>query len=139
MDEETFRTGRHPDGSPVRHPHVAGGRLELPDRRETCTADFLWRDQKWTVSTYIGPEGHALELFVAPGVGGPKFESDTATATNLAAILVSRLLQHGERLPELIKSLTAGGWETGGDENPPLILAAMRRAVEFERPATKAR
>ncbi|WP_309419961.1 hypothetical protein [Telmatospirillum sp.] len=128
MDEQTFRTGRYPDGSLIK-PEVHTGRVRIPNRRDCDTLDFDWRGQRWTVSVYRDDDGEPREIFLTPALKGAKPESDIHAAANLAAILVSTLLQYGERLADLTQRLTAGGWGTGADDQP-LILAAMNKALE---------
>lgn len=118
MDEATFRTGLYADGSPVT-PDLAG-RIRLPNRRDCDTIDFDWRGQRWSVSIHRDSAGIAREIFVNPA------------AANIAAILVSTLLQQGSTLADLVKRLTAGGWQTGTG-NQPLIVEAMGWALGMEQ------
>jgi hypothetical protein len=109
-------------------------RNELPPRRICVTTTVAWSspagpDQKLIV-TYGLHMNKVKEAFCA----GFRAGTDICALANDACILFSRLLQYGDTLEELIRSMGENRQE-GEKSGPPasLIGAIARKALEIEK------
>jgi hypothetical protein len=85
----------------------------------------MWKDSAIHVSTGFSSDGRLLEIFVASG-GPVGSEIDHLLAD--AAVIVSRELQHGDRLADL----AAGIGRLPGGEPATAIGAIINRLVLLE-------
>src|SRR5258708_15092421 len=103
---------------------------ELPARRLQITEAVAWQQQSWLVSVGFDRTGRAREIFLK----GCKSGSDIERLADDIGIVLSRLLQRGERAQDLFASL-GGLFDPGvtGSRAPTLILAALGAASRLER------
>ncbi len=101
-------------------------RTRLANRRLALTEAVEWNGQPWQVSIGFDRDGAAREIFVK----GMKSGSALAEFADDMCILVSRLLQHGERAADLSTSL--GGQRETGVAPPTLVCAALAIAARLE-------
>lgn len=107
-------------------------RVKLPPRRLTVTETVTWEDQIWLASIGFDAQGLAREIFlkdIRNRVG-----SALALLADDMCILVSRLLQRGERVADLVASLDAPEHDTG-PAPPTLLLLALKKAAHIEAEA----
>lgn len=110
-------------------------RSTLPNRRASITANVAWTspadvDTKLIATFGFDNDSHVREVFCA----GFRRESDMCALMNDACILLSRLLQYGERLEDLALSMSENRREGERDGPPASMMGAiMRTAVEVER------
>ena len=101
---------------------------ELPARRLQITEAVAWQQQSWLVSVGFDRTGRAREIFLK----GCKSGSDIERLADDIGIVLSRLLQRGERAQDLFASLR-GDHDVTGECPPTLILAALGAAARLER------
>ena len=82
------------------------GRKRLPDRRPCETIDVLHAGERYHANIGYYPDGRPGEIFIR----GAKVGSDSDAICDDAAVLVSRLLQRGDRLPAIALSLGRHGY-----------------------------
>jgi hypothetical protein len=97
-------------------------RERLPDRRDQITLPLAWQDITLILSVGYFPDGRPGEVFVR----GLKPGAHLDALLDDAAVLISRLLQHGDSIVEIKKSLGAGPSRT----ESLTLLATIVEAVE---------
>lgn len=110
-------------------------RSKLEDRHYSVTTKIEWRRGE-------GPDHHLIITYGFNGKGRIKEafcaafrrDSDMVALANDACILLSRLLQFGDKLENIVPSLGEDRGE-GQNAGPPssLIGAIARKAIEIER------
>jgi hypothetical protein len=100
-------------------------REKLPHRRPSVSCTVVWRDQRLHVTIGFAPDGRVLEVFARSG----RPASDVDALVDDAAVLASRLLQHGDRLADIARGL---GRLPGG-EPASLIGVIVDAALAMER------
>ena len=91
-------------------------RERLPDRRHAETADLWHRDKRYHLTIGEYPNGKPGEVFIH----GARSGSDTDLLCADIAVLISRLLQHGDT-PDAI----AGGLGVLGDGQTPASIVGV--------------
>lgn len=105
----------------------------LPNRRLQVTDTVEWNGMVWTVGIGFDCEGVAKEAFVkASGRGGFKSGAQVEALADDCCIVLSKLLQRGERVQDLVESLFPFGAETG-HAAPSLLAEIVRAAARIER------
>jgi len=104
-------------------------RERLPNRRLSVTEPIRWPEpdgRPIDVSAGFARDGRILEAFIrSPGQDG----SDLAFLLDDAAVLLSRLLQHGDALDDIARGL--GRTEAG--RRTSIIGAAVDRLLDLDR------
>lgn len=96
------------------------GRERLPDRRPNTTVRVAWREHEFDVTAGFFPDGRIGEAFARTS----KPNSTLDTMLDEGCQLISRLLQRGCGLAEIIKGMT---FDSGGCAETP--LGAVARAL----------
>jgi hypothetical protein len=81
---------------------IATQRERLPNRRRGVRDSFTWRERRIHVAAGFSEDGRVLECFLR---GGGRVGSDTDQMLDDLAVLVSRGLQHGDKLVDMKKGL----------------------------------
>jgi hypothetical protein len=81
---------------------VAPHRERLPNRRRGVRDSFAWRERRIHVAAGLSEDGRVLECFLR---GGGRVGSDTDALLDDLAVLLSRGLQHGDKLADMQKGL----------------------------------
>jgi hypothetical protein len=102
-------------------------RIDLPARRPHAVEEFDWNGRRWLLGLGFDGAGTVREIFLE----GPKAGTDLQALAIDAGIVLSRLLQRGDTVAEIARSLNGLG-ETG-DAPPSLIHAAVAHAARAER------
>ena len=110
---------------------LIAGRLELPNRRPHLVESFEWNNRAWRLGLGFDDAGAVREIFLE----GPKAGTDLQALAVDAGIVLSRLLQRGDSVAEIARSLNGLG-ETG-DAAPSLLHAAVAHAARAERELTE--
>jgi hypothetical protein len=100
------------------------GRERLPNRRRAITETLDWNGLQLYLTLGLAPDGRPLELFVS----GAKVGSDRDCLLEDAAVITSRLLQHGDCLTDIAAGI--GRLPHGAPAS--LIGAIVDRVVEIE-------
>lgn len=112
-------------------------RTPLPPRRAAYTTVVLWKciggpDHKLIVTCGFDAEHVLREAFCA----GFRADTSLCALANDACILLSRLLQHGERIEDLASALIEDRPEGAPSGPPASIIGAIARAgVEIQAKA----
>jgi len=102
-------------------------RIDLPNRRPHFSEEFEWSGRTWRLGLGFDEAGAVREIFLE----GPKAGTELQVLAVDAGIVLSRLLQRGDTVAEIARSLNGLG-ETG-DAAPSLIHAAAAHAARAER------
>lgn len=100
-------------------------RERLPNRRATVTETVTWGSNRVHISAGLATNGRVLECFVA----GAKVGSERDQQLDDEGVLLSRLLQHGDRLV----TIAAGIGRLPGGAPATLIGVVIDRLLEMER------
>jgi hypothetical protein len=95
-------------------------RERLPNRRPNVSRVIEWRTHKLHICAGLSRDGRILEIFCRSG----RPASDIDELVDDAAVLLSRLLQHGDRLADIARGL---GRLPGGE--PASLVGAIADAV----------
>ncbi|HLJ20095.1 MAG TPA: ribonucleotide reductase [Stellaceae bacterium] len=104
-------------------------RERLPNRRAQITDNVRWPldgGRRIHVSAGLTPDGRILETFLR---GGGRVGSEVDFLLDDVAVLISRLLQHGDTLGAIASGL--GRLSTG--EPASVVAAVVDRLLEIER------
>lgn len=104
-------------------------RIELANRRPHLVETFDWNGRAWRLGLGFDDAGAVREIFLE----GPKSGSDTQALAVDAGIILSRLLQRGDTVAEIARSLNGLG--DTGDAAPSLLHVAVAHAGRAEREA----
>jgi hypothetical protein len=77
-------------------------RERLPNRRQQVTDSVWWNGRRIHVSAGFTDDGRLLEVFLR---GGGKVGSERDHTLDDIAVVVSRLLQHGDQLDDIGRGL----------------------------------
>ena len=109
-------------------------RKQLPERRTAITEPVVWNetggpDHK-LLATFGVDQGHIREVFIASF----RAETGLVALVNDACILLSRCLQHGDSLEDLVDSFHENRKE-GDKFGPPasMLGAVARKALQVQR------
>lgn len=106
-------------------------RTDLPNRRRHASTECSWGRYSWKIGVGFDQASHVREVFIS----GIKVGSDLAATVEDGAVLISRLLQRGDSLADLAKSLGREGPELGTPAASILgITVHMARILELEGP-----
>lgn len=97
-------------------------RERLADRRDQITAPLAWQNITLVLSVGFYPDGRPGEVFVR----GLKSGAHLDALLDDAAVLISRLLQHGDSIAEIRRSLGAGPSRS----EPMTLLGTIIDAVD---------
>jgi hypothetical protein len=100
-------------------------RERLPNRRSQITESISWGGSRIHVSAGFSRDGRILETFLR---GGGRVGSDRDHQLDDIAVVLSRLLQHGDRLADIARGV--GRLPDG--EPASIVGAVMDRLVEIE-------
>ena len=118
-------TPRHP-GSGGQAPFGTCGRRRLPDRRRSAATDAAWRGGVFVVQVGFFDDGRPGEVFAK----GRRERGEMGAMVDKACILMSRLLQRGCPVSEIVRDATKD--PTGEAETPldavMLALASLAGA-----------
>jgi hypothetical protein len=104
-------------------------RERLPARRAALTKNAVWAGATITVTVGFALDGRVLEVFARDT---KRADSQRALLTDDVAVLVSRLLQHGDRLADIARGLG----RLPPDGRPSSLAGAIvDAALELERGA----
>jgi hypothetical protein len=118
MDEKTFFSGKHADGSPVSH---GSQRQRLPNRRENEGFTVEWARKEWSLSIGFCPRTRKpLEVFA----DGAKIGSDYQAVIDDACMLIPHCLQNGMTPQQLSAALSRESIEPGAPAASLLGLIA---------------
>jgi hypothetical protein len=104
----------------------SAARIELPARRPHLVEEMEWNGRRWLLGLGFDDAGAVREIFLE----GPKAGTDLQALAVDAGIVLSRLLQRGDTVAEIAKSLNGLGQT--GDAAPTLIHAAVAHAARTE-------
>jgi hypothetical protein len=99
-------------------------RERLPNRRMQLTAVVSWAGIEWQISVGFDPSGTAREVFA----NECKPSGRLGGLVHDACIVLSRLLQNGERAADLV-----GRFAIGPGRDPSLIALLVAEAAHCER------
>jgi hypothetical protein len=106
-------------------------RERLPNRRRALTDNAFWPlegGRRVHVTLGFAEDGRSLELFAR---GGGRVSSETDFVVDDAAVLISRLLQHGDKLEDI-----ARGVGRLPDGRPSSVIGAiLDTALSLDRDA----
>lgn len=102
--------------------------MELPSRRLCISAGVDWNGAEWLVGIGFDRDGRAVEAFVK----GIKSGGQLDALIDDCCITLSKLLQRGERVQDLLASLSAIGAGTGRAD-PSLLAKVIQAAARIER------
>lgn len=102
--------------------------MELPSRRLCISAVVDWNRQEWLLGIGFDRSGRAVEAFAK----GTKSGQHLDALADDCCIVLSKLLQRGEKVQDLIASLFAIGAGTGRAE-PSLLAKIVQAAARIER------
>ena len=109
------------------------GRERLPNRRMTVTETVEWGGKTWLIGVGFNAHGEAREVFVnGDQERGVKPGSEYLSLMQDACIVLSLLLQHGQRLADLVATLDRHFPGADRQAASPIALAA-RRVLALER------
>lgn len=101
-------------------------RRRLPDRRLNVTETCRWGGNEFHLGIGFDHEGHIRECFL----DGIKVGSDQAALIDDVCVVISRLLQHGENLEALSRTLSREGREP---EAASLIGCMLRLMCQVQK------
>lgn len=99
-------------------------RERLPNRREQVTDHVEWRGARIAVSAGLADDGRILETFLR----GAKVGSELDHLLDDFAVILSRALQHGDRLSDIARGI--GRLPDGGPAS--VAGAIVDRLLEIE-------
>ena len=104
-------------------------RERLPDRRGAETVELVYGDNAYTVTTGLYRDGRPGEVFLS----GAKAGSDVDGLLADIGVVLSRLLQFGDRLEDIARGMARLG---DGITPASIIGAALDRLTEDEPAAS---